>query len=312
MPGVPRPRHHPGRRPRVLQAKASTRYSYPEKPVWERSWCLHLFILLSGYYCCSYPQWQYGYKTVKGSALEDFEHWYQGLAGRALLAAERVVLRRAIQDSFGLIQLNVLVSHRLPVATETHVVHRFDMVPRFAEGLSGQTLVANLEEWPVANEIADVLVLHHSLDYSESPHQTLREAQRVLKPSGHLFVLGFNPWSTWGLRRMLSKARKGPWAANFISSGRLQDWLCLLDFEVAEKAHHFFLPPLGSFTWLSKLAFLDRLGPALRLPTGAFYLVHARKKVPCMTPLRPSWKKSRLAASPVVPQVVPFEPNENR
>ncbi|WP_369601927.1 methyltransferase domain-containing protein [Hahella sp. SMD15-11] len=245
------------------------------------------------------------------TAINEFEHWYQGPIGRALLAAERVALRQALDQCHGMVQVNVWISHRLPVATEAMLPYRCDLVPVWAEGMPDSAVVARYTEWPVANECVDVLVLHHSLDFSESPHQTLREAQRVLRPGGQLFVVGFNPWSTWGMRKLLSRGRKGPWAGHFISPGRLKDWLCLLDFELTEKAHHFFLPPLGSFSWLSKLAFLDRIGPRLRLPTGAFYLLQAIKRVPGVMPLRPQWKKRTLAGSSVVPQVVPFKPNED-
>ena len=47
------------------------------------------------------------------------------------------------------------------------------------------------EELPLEHNSCDVVVLHHALDFAQSPHQVLREAARILRPGGHLILLGF-------------------------------------------------------------------------------------------------------------------------
>ena len=47
------------------------------------------------------------------------------------------------------------------------------------------------------------VVLPHVLEFEANPHQVLRESERVLIGEGHVVILGFNPWSLWGLWRLL-------------------------------------------------------------------------------------------------------------
>jgi len=37
----------------------------------------------------------------------------------------------------------------------------------------------------------------HTLEFTNDPHQVLREVDRVLIPEGHVVILAFNPWSLW-------------------------------------------------------------------------------------------------------------------
>ena len=81
----------------------------------------------------------------------------------------------------------------------------------------------------------DAVLLPHTLEYAHSPHNVLREADRILSDRGRLFVLGFNPWGGWILRQRLGfRNRAFPPAGRFYGAGRLCDWLQLLDFEVME------------------------------------------------------------------------------
>ena len=86
---------------------------------------------------------------------------------------------------------------------------------------------------PVASQTLDLLLLPHVLEFSAHPHQILREAERVLMPEGSLIISGFNPYSLWGLWRMLPyNDREYPWCGRFISLSRIKDWLALLGLEV--------------------------------------------------------------------------------
>ena len=50
-------------------------------------------------------------------------------------------------------------------------------------------LRAEFRDLPIASNSIDLLLLQHALEFSEHPHQILREVQRVLMPEGDLDAL---------------------------------------------------------------------------------------------------------------------------
>ncbi|MCQ4062135.1 class I SAM-dependent methyltransferase, partial [Klebsiella pneumoniae] len=64
---------------------------------------------------------------------------------------------------------------------------------------------AEFEELPFESQSLDMIVLPHVLEFSEDPHQLLREVERVLMPEGRVVITGFNPMSLWGLRHAALK-----------------------------------------------------------------------------------------------------------
>jgi SAM-dependent methyltransferase len=153
---------------------------------------------------------------------------------------------------------------------------------------------------PIATDSLDVVLLPHVLEFADDPHQVLREIDRVLMPEGHVVIFGFNPYSMWGLRRMLTGWRKQPpWCGHFFSQYRIRDWLALLGFEAVQSRHYFFRPPVQHHATMEHLQFVEGLGHYWPVLGGA-YLVVARKRVTTLTPIRPRWKpKGRLVPGSV-------------
>ena len=85
---------------------------------------------------------------------------------------------------------------------------------------------------PFAENGVDLIVLPHVLEFTDEPHQLLREVHRVIRPEGHLIIAGFNPFSLFGAKRYFGREQTMPWTGNFIALYRLKDWLSLLGFEV--------------------------------------------------------------------------------
>ncbi len=145
---------------------------------------------------------------------------------------------------------------------------------------------------PIASDSVDAVLLPHTLDFTPNPHQVLREAERILIPEGRIIISGFNPWSIWGLYRLMLQHRgRVPWCAQFISLFRLQDWLRLLNFNVEIIKPVMYRPPLKSEALLSKLQFLENANPKYFSFVSAGYVVQAVKRVTTLTPIRPGWKK---------------------
>lgn len=150
------------------------------------------------------------------------------------------------------------------------------------------------EQLPFEARSVGLVVLPHVLEFSDYPHQILREAERVLVPEGHLVVLGFNPLSAWGIARLF-RSNRMPWNGNFASLTRLKDWLKLLNFELSAGRMIYYKPPVQSDRMRSWLGFLENVGDRWWPLGAAVYGVVARKREMGVTPLHPSWKKhSRL------------------
>jgi len=140
---------------------------------------------------------------------------------------------------------------------------------------------AKMDEWPIACESVDALILPHLLEFEADPHRILGEAERVLKPEGQLYVLGFNPWSLPGLLRHRRRSAAA-WNARFIGSFQVMDWLNLLKFEAEFSAGFGFpsaRPLVGPRSaWQKSMACL-----------ADAYAVRAIKRTWTPIPIRPVW-----------------------
>ncbi len=158
--------------------------------------------------------------------------WYRTPLGRKIQRLESQYLGRAIQVpySFTLVQLGA-------TGWETRYLdsgywRRFVIVDEATDRREPfRSVAARLDSLPLAGESIDVLILPHTLEFAADQHQVLREAERVLKPEGQLFILGFQPWSFYRLYRWLPGRRHTtPWRGQAIGHRRLLDWLELLNF----------------------------------------------------------------------------------
>jgi SAM-dependent methyltransferase len=155
------------------------------------------------------------------------------------------------------------------------------------------SLVCEPEQLPFDTASLDLLVLPHTLETACDQHMVLREAQRVLVPEGRLVIIGFNPWSLWGLRNRvpglgawLPQGGDGP-----LSPARLKDWLKLLSFEIDRGHFGCYAPPLRTEPWLERFSFMDKAGDRWWPIFGATYMVSAVKRVAGMRLITPVWKR---------------------
>jgi len=230
-------------------------------------------------------------QTVKTRATS-LRSWYQGPLGRLLAEAEQAALVNELPTLFGYHLLVIdppwercpLDDSRIP----HQVIQSIDPLTQSAAGLGGDT-----EDWPILSDSVDAIVLPHTLELSDNPHQVLREADRSLIPDGHLVILGFNPRSLWGVRRVMTPGRRMPWDTRFLSLGRIKDWLGLLGFDTLHAHYLFQRPPFQSRRVLERL---HLHGPSTghgRKFLSAGYILVARKRTTVMTPLSSSAKRRR-------------------
>jgi SAM-dependent methyltransferase len=146
----------------------------------------------------------------------------------------------------------------------------------------------------VGNELIDVVYLAHCLEFTHNPHEVLREANRILRPDGHLIISMFNPFSAWGLWRSVAKYGSAtPWQANFMSLVKLKDWLALMGFDIMRVNYFGYNLPLNraaDASQAAKLSIFERYGQRLELPFGAGFVVEAAKRVIPLTPIAKKWQ----------------------
>jgi len=147
---------------------------------------------------------------------------------------------------------------------------------------------------PFAESSIDLLCLPHGLEFSENPHQTLREASRVLVPEGYLILTGFNPRSAWGVKKSLVKQVDYPWCGQFFSLSRIRDWLALLGLEFVEAQFYGYELPMNNAKWLKHFSWIEKIGAQCWPRRGGQYVIVAKKRVVNIKRLKPNWKRSLL------------------
>jgi SAM-dependent methyltransferase len=221
------------------------------------------------------------------------QEWFVHYPGQGFLEQEIDCLNDLLPRLFGyyLVQLG-MAGHLDTALEECRIGSRLVLAANRSSDQVRLDAQVELLQLPIATDSVDAVLLPHSLDFSPDPHQVLREVERILIPEGRIIISGFNPWSLFGLYKLLLQ-RKGkiPWCAHFISVRRLQDWLGLLDFRVEVVKPVMFRPPMQNRSMMNRLLFLERLGPKYWPFFSAGYVVQAVKRVSTLTPVMPSWRK---------------------
>lgn len=218
--------------------------------------------------------------------------WFDTPPGSVLLKQESSALESVLSHVFGhyLVQVGFPGLDRGAVNCSS-VKYHVMVTPGTPDGSPAGWIRAAPSKLPIATDSIDVLLLQHTLDFSSDPHQVLRESDRVLIPEGRLIIAGFNPWSLWGGWRFFRRrSRRVPWCGNFLSPGRLHDWLSLLGFEVESTMPLMFRPPLGQNLLLNRLSLIEKVGSRWWPIMSGVYLLVAVKRVSTLTPMRPAWQ----------------------
>src|SRR5580704_12542970 len=216
--------------------------------------------------------------------------WWASPLGRAIVAAESELLGEALEDVFGweLLQVGAWGCAREVLAGSRTRRQTLVAPPGLPEGAD---IIARPSKLAVISDCVDAVLLPHTLEFVPDPYAILREVDRVLVGEGQLLVLGFRPWSLWGLRSRWSRTGFPPGMRRVLSERLLREWLVLLGFEVVAAQRYLYLSP-----WSRGLASGEGTGRMLRrgltyaLPAGG-YLLKARKRLYTLTPVRPRFRE---------------------
>ena len=233
-------------------------------------------------------------QRVASPSRKGLARWMRSAAGADLLRMEVERVHAAVGDLFGYhcLQVGDLAGADLLSASRIlgrTVIDIDGTAPRGPYPLAS----AAAASLPVDSHAVDVVILPHVLEFETRPHEALREASRVLVPEGNLVILGFNPVSLIGLRRVFRyRVAVAPWCGTYFGGGRLRDWLALLGFDIVDQR-----PCFASGAGIRPRrpgghSLVEWLPPAL----ASARLVLARKRVNATLAMRSRWKPRRRLA----------------
>jgi len=217
--------------------------------------------------------------------------WYNRPLGRALLDLEREKVDEVLSGLFGyhIAQIGCLLGSDM--LSGSRIPHKVLLDPDSQAKHLSPTIFSYPDAVPLASDSTDVVLLPHTLEFERDPHQILREADRILIPEGHIVVLGFNPWSLWGVRRLLNQGRlDSPWCGDFLTLARVKDWVALLGFDVVSVQRYFYRPPFRYQSILNKATLMEPLGAKFWPALSGAYLLVVKKRVTTITPIKPRWR----------------------
>lgn len=206
------------------------------------------------------------------------ETWYARHHGAELRQSLLTRLQPLLDLAFGyhVLQLSPLQSSLIDGSPINHKI--------FASGcVNGEvSLCCHGDELPLESDSVDMVVAWHALEFDAHPHGSLREMMRVLRPRGHLVIVGFNPFSLLGLSQRLRRFGSSElWRRHHpVGLHRLTDWLHLVDGELESIQHLYPLPLSGQGRLWRISAGADRFFARHQLPGGGVYMAHALKQIP--------------------------------
>src|SRR5699024_6923906 len=203
-----------------------------------------------------------------------FSTWLEG-KGKPILAAEQRLLASYLPSLVGEIALEVCVGKPLGMLNAAKHSRQWQLSRQACA-----TIRANPSHWPIARRAVDLVLLHHSLDFADNPHQVINGAARSLSASGTLVVVGFQPLSAFGLWRYFTQRKAVPWCGRYVSSSKVSEWLSVLGCEVEQVQS-------ACFGWPQRVdqGIWQRLGMRFWPQHGAIYMLVARRRTAMIRPL---------------------------
>ncbi|PVX32737.1 methyltransferase family protein [Pasteurella langaaensis DSM 22999] len=141
-----------------------------------------------------------------------FENWFPRILGRRLL-------------KFGGLSAEIRCEtdcQQVLITPETHGI-----LTALCQQQGMILIEDSLQELSFGDGTVDACLLAQTLNFSQDPHQLLREVARVLSDDGYLFLSLFSPCS-----KLIFKRHLNHFAYRQFCQWRVLDWLELLGFEI--------------------------------------------------------------------------------
>lgn len=224
--------------------------------------------------------------------MSSFPDWSRAGLGQSLIAAEQGALSKFLPALKGDIAVQYGYAGTSSLLETSNIGQKFfllasentedDIFP--SESFDDlQALYIDVgSTLPFLSSSVDLCLLPHMLDFSDNPHQLLRESKDILVSGGHLVILGFNPYSLWGIRKFFSRVN-APWNSHNYSVYKVRDWLSLLDFHISGGMMLYYSPPIRNQRLREQFVFMENAGDRWWPMLGSVYLIIAQKRDAGMT-----------------------------
>jgi SAM-dependent methyltransferase len=223
------------------------------------------------------------------------DRWYKGPLGQRFLNLQRTMIGRYADRIFGDYLLQIGSCSDVVLHDDLLIRQKF-MLCAQAEPCSRSAARVDPLRLPFENASMDAVLVHHTTEYVNNPHLLFKELSRVLSYHGYFILVGFNPWSLWGVYSHFVGlfSKESPWRSHGIAPSRAEDWLRLLDFNIIAVDEGPYIPLKRTNRYLPRLKTMERWAKKLRLPGGTFYVIIAQKEVAPLTPERKRWRPKPL------------------
>ena len=229
----------------------------------------------------------HGYRT-----LQQWNQWLDHqFLGQYLLQTEQNALNTLLKQHYGKHSLLIGVPSQYRLLENTNLPCHWLITPVIDSEKKISYVEGDLKDLPFLTGSLDVVILPHTLEFINHPRQLLAEACRVIKPEGLIVICGFNPYSLWGIHKLMTSSKTPPWSSNFIQAQKIKHWLRLADFIMEDKKTTLFRPPIKQKSLFNKIDFMEKMGQICFPIFGGVYILVARAKVIPLTPIKMKWKQ---------------------
>lgn len=226
--------------------------------------------------------------------IQQWDHWLGHMPGHHVLEAEQKFLPHLISQYYGkhALLIGTPKQQSLLKASVMPIQHVLGPLAGHHSPIPNLGFIeSELAELPIMSGSVDLVLLPHMLEFLDNPRQLLAEACRIVKPEGYIIICGFNPFSLWGLIKLLMGNKSIPWSGHFIRPRAIKSWLKLVDFKLIQQSKILFRPPIKQEKLFRRLQFLEWLGRKCWAPLGGVYIIVAQAKVVPLTPIKLRWKQ---------------------
>lgn len=222
--------------------------------------------------------------------ITQWDHWLTSFLGQQLLQAEERYLSEHIKSFNGSHAILIGSPQQENLLKTTTIQHKTLFSPMFHKHNLIPYIETDFKELPLFSGSVDLAILPHVLEFVDNPHKILTEVCRVIKPTGHIVILNFNPASLWGLKKLLIQEKKIPWTGSFLPAVTIKNWLTVLDFQLEKQNSFLFQPPVKE-SLFAKFQFMESIGRNIFKSFGGVYAMIARADVTPLTPIKLHWKQ---------------------
>ncbi|MCG8380833.1 MAG: class I SAM-dependent methyltransferase [Gammaproteobacteria bacterium] len=230
--------------------------------------------------------------NTEQQARQALREWYQSDLGQSVLIQIQTHINEVVHKIYGYQGLQIGQINPHVDLLENSGLLRKQCID-FDHTQQGIEIQGDPCTLPIASDHINFLLMAHTLEFTRDPYQVLREADRVLTADGRLIIIGFSPYSFWGLTKTILRwRRETPWNGRFYSQWRINDWLRLLNFHVTQRQSFYLRPPLKSYIIRERIAFVEKARYTASL-LGGVHMIVACKKTKPVTPRHQTWQRRR-------------------